>query len=120
MNDTMTKNWTSPTGDLIRDEDSSVVRPARAWRWHHREIESGRDLRASLRSGPYAWPGGYAVAYLADDCEWLCPDCVRGNLHAVLDSIRCNVNDGWRVIGLDSTENYDEPLPCANCYDLIG
>jgi hypothetical protein len=92
------------------------LRPAKAWQWHHREIKTGRDLRASLRAGDCTWPGCYPIAYACDDGGTLCPDCVRANLAGILDSIRTNTRDGWRVVGLDVPGiDHDSPTTCDHC-----
>ncbi len=58
-----------------------------------------KDLKAQLRSGAFAGPGGYPLYFITDDCAALSFDAVRENLRSVLWSIRNEVNDGWRVIG---------------------
>ena len=62
---------------------------------------STKDLKNQLRSGPFAWPGGYPLYFITDDCAALSFDAVSENLRSVLWSIRNEVNDGWRVIGCD-------------------
>ena len=79
----------------------------------HRIINMGADLRATLRHGPYAWPGGYTLYFYTSDGAALSFDTVRNNLSSVLWSIRNQVNDGWRVIGCDisygaESEIYDD------------
>jgi hypothetical protein len=62
---------------------------------------STKDLKAQLRSGDHAWPGGYPLFFITSDGAALSFDAVRENLRSVLWSIRHDVNDGWRVIGCD-------------------
>jgi hypothetical protein len=59
------------------------------------------DLKNALRSGPFAWPGGYPLYFITDDGAALSFNAVRENLRSVLWSIRNGVNDGWRVVGCD-------------------
>ena len=59
------------------------------------------DLKNALRSGPFAWPGGYPLYFITDDGAALSFDAVRENLRPVIWSIRNGVNDGWRVVGCD-------------------
>jgi len=59
------------------------------------------DLKAQLRSGAYAWPGGYPLFFITSDGAALSFDAVRENLRSVLWSMRNGVNDGWRVVGCD-------------------
>lgn len=94
-----------------------------------RNIRTGAELRAALRNGSHAFPGGYPVAFYADDGGTLCHGCVRANLRECIASIRDNVNDGWRVIALDvldADRMRDEDAPdeypgehCDHCGDLI-
>ncbi len=67
-----------------------------------------------------AWPGGYSIAYITDDGEELCSNC--------MDSQDDNVhfsgpNDGWKVIGVSAygaTADYpDDDATCAHCHSVI-
>lgn len=42
-----------------------------------------RDVKAALRAGPYAWPGGYPLYFLAADGEALSFDAVRAMFRTV-------------------------------------
>ena len=86
---------------------------------HFREIQTGLQLRASLRAGDAVWPGGYGVAYVTEDSAWLCPGCVRKELRSVINSIRNGQNDGWRVIVLTHTGENDEEIVCEQCNKVI-
>ena len=86
---------------------------------HHRNIETGCQLRESLRAGPYAWPGGYALYYVVNDGAALCPACVRDNARLILRSIRERACDGWRVVGSGLVEELCDDMPgyqCDNCH----
>lgn len=76
-------------------------------------------VRASLRAGGAAWPGGYALYFLTDDGQALSFAAVRENLTRVLDAVLHGQNDGWRVVGLASTEGDDEPTYCAHTGEVI-
>lgn len=86
------------------------------------DIENSRDLRASVRAGPYAWPGGYAVAYITHDGESLCPACVRAEYPRALRAVRHGLRDGWRVVGTYHMGEVEEPGNeyCAHCGVNIG
>jgi len=85
---------------------------------HHRTIVNGLQLRETLRAGPFAWPGGYPLYFVADDGEALSFDSVRANIRQVLRSIRDSANDGWRVLGVDV--NYeDHALFCTHSGERI-
>lgn len=86
---------------------------------HHTRIENGQDLRASLRAGPYAWPGGYNLYFYTTDGSALSFDAVRDNLSSVLWSIRNRVDDGWRVIGLDIDYGEDPVIFCDHTGEPI-
>lgn len=85
---------------------------------HHRDINSVADLKATLRAGPYMWPGGYPLYFLASGGEALSFDSVRRELGDVMQSIRTRSNDGWRVVACDV--NYeDSELYCAHSGERI-
>lgn len=85
---------------------------------HHRTIVNGLQLRETLRSGPFVWPGGYPLYFVTDDGEALSFESVRANIRQVLRSIRDGANDGWRVLGVDV--NYEDPaLFCAHSGERI-
>lgn len=86
------------------------------------DIRNSADLRAAVRAGPYAWPVGYAVAYLCDDGESLCPACIRAEYRRVLRAVRGQLRDGWRVVAtyhMGEADSYDDEL-CAHCGVCIG
>lgn len=64
----------------------------------HCRIKTGAQLRATLRAGAFTWPGGYPLYFVTSDGGALAFDSVRDNLRSVLDSIRTECNDGWRVV----------------------
>lgn len=86
--------------------------------FHHSHISSGLQFRESIRAGAYAWPGGYAVAYVCDDGGVLCPQCAKENAPLILRSIRAKARDGWRVVACESVEHHDEDA--AMCCDHCG
>ena len=66
----------------------------------------------------YAWPGGYAIAYVADDGETICAKCVNNE-----DTIHFDGDaDGWRIDGYQSADWHDtgeDAWICAHCSDVI-
>lgn len=82
---------------------------------HSGTIDTARELAASLRAGPYAWPGGYAIVYIVDDGELLCPPCVRNEYVSCVDAIRQRSNNGWRVIATATAETFEDGECCAHC-----
>lgn len=104
------------TGSLSDTRKSGwATRPLRPlYSRHVRTIRSGAELRACLRAGPYSWPGGYACLFVTSDGECLSFDAARKHLRSVIWSIRNRCNDGWRVVGMESAQNYDESPICAH------
>ena len=82
---------------------------------HHGCIQSVSDLKASLRAGDYAWPGGYQIMYQAEDGCAICPACARENFRSICDSIKSDVHDGWKVECLYTLAECDESQICAHC-----
>ena len=82
------------------------------------QIMTTKQLKAQLRDGSFAWPGGYPLYFVASDGEALSFDAVRGNLKSVIWSMRHKVNDGWRVIGCEVNWE-DSTLTCAHTGEPI-
>lgn len=105
-------------GELVKHDTCETLREN--FQRHHRLIETGQDLRATLRAGPVAWPGGYTLYFGTSDGAALCFNCVRSNLYSVLDSIRTGCADGWRVSFLINSAECDESAHCDNCNSNLG
>jgi hypothetical protein len=88
--------------------------------YHHVRITTGAELRATLRAGAYAWPGGYPLFFVTDDGCALSFASVRANLRQCIRSIREGWRgDGWRIVGCEI--NYEDPnLRCEHSGELIG
>lgn len=85
----------------------------RVYRRTFARITNTHELRATLRNGPYAWPGGYQMYFITSDGAPLSFDAVRAEYRQVSDAIRAKANDGWRVVAVDI--NYeDRDLYCAH------
>jgi len=57
----------------------------------------------------FAWPGGYAMIYWAEeDGETypLCGECAEELLAG---------NDGGTIVGIETGDHYEEDMPCENC-----
>ena len=83
------------------------------------KINNTKELKQALRDGPYAWPGGYPLYFIAADGEPLCHTCVKRNFKQVIyETYRPRAGDMFRVIGQEI--NYeDEHLHCAHCEEQI-
>lgn len=81
-------------------------------------INTPADFGKSLKSGPYAWPGGYPLFYVTGDGAALCFGCAKKEGHRIIDSIRNHCNDGWKVEAIDV--NWEDPeLYCDHCNQAI-
>ena len=77
-----------------------------------------QQVKEALRSGKYAWPGGYPMYFITSDGEALSFDAVISNWYQVCYAMRNDLNDGWRVIAIDI--NYEDPdLYCADTNEKI-
>ena len=101
-------------GDFVcKDDPFRVIREKEDYSFHYLDIVSGKQLRATLRAGPYAFPGGYPLYFIADDGEPLSFQAVRDNLYQCIHSIHNGINDGWRIIGCEV--NWEDPdMVCAH------
>lgn len=93
--------------------------PLRAdYKGTHGTIETTIQLRATLRAGPYARPGGYPLYFVTSDGEALSFDTVRAEYSQVSRAVRDKSKCGWRVVGC--TINYeDAELTCAHSGNRI-
>ena len=103
--------------------EGGILYDTRTSRWHWKplrkdycrtygSIRTVAQLKATLRNGEYAWPGGYPMYFITDDGGALSFDTVRAELRSVIDSIRNQISDGWRVVACDvnweDTTLYDD------------
>ena len=72
------------------------------------------ELKQFVRSGGYAWPGGYPTYALCADGEVLDVRSVCENYKQILYATRYpNTNEMWRIVAID-VHWEGEPLYCAN------
>lgn len=77
------------------------------------------NLNDVLTYGPYAWPGGYPVYFIAADGEALSFKAVKENQALVTEAMNNSGTDKqWEVIGYQINWE-DENLYCAHSNDLI-
>lgn len=92
------------------------AKPLRAnYARHKRNIESVADMKAALRAGAYAWPGGYELFFITSDGGAICFDCARKEFALICDSIRNRHNDGWRVVACEIAHYCEDGLACDHC-----
>ena len=73
---------------------------------HFRAISTVAELKATLRAGAYAWPGGYPMYFVTTDGAALSFEAVRGNLRWCVWSLDNDCNDGWQICACDI--NYED------------
>src|SRR6187397_935962 len=79
---------------------------------NHR-IATVADLNAVIQNGPYAWPGGYPIYFIAADNEPLSFKSVEDNLALVVNAIHNGDDPQWRVTL--ATVNWEDPdLYCVH------
>jgi len=99
------------SGDLVRATGPCTVVRER-YSHTYREIRTGAQLRATLRAGPYVWPGGYPLFFLLSDGACASFAAVRANLPQCTRAIRDRSHDGWRIVGCDVNWE-DADMVCA-------
>lgn len=114
--------FASDDGNLYDTRDPNWSRnPLRTnYRRTHPVICNTADLRASLRAGEYAWPGGYPLYFAMADGEPMSFAAIRANLRDVLGSLHypARFEREWRpnVISI----NYEDgDLHCAHSGERI-
>lgn len=71
------------------------------------------QIKASLRAGKYAWPGGYPCYFVTCDGEPLSFEAVRTNYRVVCGVARAGKPNEWGVVGVYI--NYEDPaMFCAH------
>lgn len=76
------------------------------------------ELKATLRYGPFAWPGGYPIYLVTTDGAALCFECARKEFRQIVWDFQHKASTGWRVCA--STINYeDQDLQCEHCNKRI-
>ena len=73
---------------------------------HHSTIDTVADFKATLRAGPYVWPGGYPLFFITSDGGALSFESARECAYEIMHSIRHGINDGWRVVACEV--NYED------------
>ena len=82
-----------------------------------RELSS-LELRKYIRT-KYVWPGGYELFGICSDGAVLCCDCMRREYCQIAYSRRYKIDDGWCVVAIDCTVNYDSYIYCERCTKTI-
>ena len=107
----------SDTGDLINCDNWTVVREQ--YNYHHRNIATPSELASTIRAGKYAWPGVYAVFFITSDGGVICHGCAIAEYSNIVDSLRRDISDGWRIVGAECSANIDGEMYCDHCNGVI-
>ena len=65
------------------------------------------EIKKQLRSGAYAWPGGYPLYFVTRDGSALSFEAVRKEWRQVVWDYLNNASTGWRIEGVDA--NWEDP-----------
>lgn len=86
---------------------------------HFQQINTTAEFKATLRAGPFAWPGIYPLYFLTSDGGVLSFAAARECLKEILWAIEYNDgNSGWRVVACEI--NYeDDELICDHTGEFI-
>lgn len=101
-----------------QDWHKAPLRPV--YRRHFSTIETTAQFKASLRAGGHTFPGGYTLAFTTVDGCVLCFDCAEKEARLILDSIRRDIRDGWRVDGITNADECDDGVWCDHCGATIS
>jgi hypothetical protein len=106
-------------GGLYRAPNySAPVRPN--YSGHRRRIETVADFKATLRAGPYAWPGGYALYFVTADGAVLSFAAARREFPTIAAAIRDNhTSGGWRIVATGCTADDDDTPVCDHTGEPI-
>lgn len=79
---------------------------------------SKSDLQSFVRSGGFAWPGGYPMALLMSDGEVIDSKSVRENYRTIRRAQRLSRSDCWTPAEV-FIHWEGEPLTCAHSGRMI-
>ena len=105
-------------GDCYRNDNLQLVRKDVAR--HYREIDSINKLKACLRAGEYTSVGMYRLFFITNDGACLSFSSVLDNLESIYYSMMNDINDGWKITGLSSVEEFDDEVYCDHSNELLS
>lgn len=103
-----------------RAPDWAAARPVRA---NYRRTTAGKletlaDVKATLRAGGFAWPGGYPLYFITRDGAALSFAAVQAQFRQVASDFMDDTSSGWRVEAVTTNEE-DSELRCDHTGELI-
>lgn len=95
------------------------LRPAYSYTFH--EIKTLAQVKATIRNGAFAWPGGYPLYFITQDGAALCFDCAHKEFRQVAWDYLNKASTGWRIVGceINYVNNEDGELICDHCNKRI-
>ena len=70
-------------------------------------INNVQDFESALKNGPYAWPGGYPLFFIAEDGGVLSFKAAEEEQAEIREAIQDDdTGSGWRVVAVDI--NYED------------
>lgn len=79
------------------------------------KIATVSDFRRFVRSGPFAWPGGYDRFAVTNDGAVLCHRCCNTERRQIADAIGSKCDSGWWVVGAQLACDTDDFTACDHC-----
>jgi hypothetical protein len=80
---------------------------------YYKRITNVAELKATLRAGPYTFPGCYPLYFIAHDGQPVSFEGVRKNLRTVMEAM-CSKNPDWSWVIVGCEINYeDSDMVCA-------
>lgn len=64
---------------------------------------------------PYVFPGGYEKVAITSDGGLLCHKCLKECYDTIAHSTLHGINDGFEVVGVDLTNNFEFNTYCDHC-----
>ena len=113
----MSELMVSDMGDLINCDNWTVVREQ--YNYHHHNITTQRELASTIRAGGHVWPGGYEVFFITSGGGVICHDCTIAEYSNIVDSMRRDISDGWRIVGAESSLGCEGYGQCDHCNGAI-
>ena len=103
--DTFKNVFASDSGELIRKEDCKVIRPVYSYTFN--AIKTNQQLRATIRNGGFAWPGGYPLFLTDNEGDCICFKCAKSEYKSVARDFLHN-GHMWCGINYESDDLYCE------------
>lgn len=105
-------------GDLFDNRKVGFIPVRKRYQWAFSRINSLSQVKATLRSGAYAWPGGYPLFLITSDGAALCFECARKEFRQIVWDYLNKCATGWKVEACEV--NYEDPeLYCDHCSQRI-